>query len=97
MKVNTPEEHPDYLYICDAHTKAEELAQQVNNGVRERDNSDKLEWVQNHASCEGLAEVSIATIYHLLMCYSTKLCENIGVVFSMFTVISIDDCLYEKY
>lgn len=53
------EDHPDYQYMCEACTKAEELASQVNSGVKERDNSDKLEWVQNHVLCEGLAEVGI--------------------------------------
>ena len=41
-----------------AKEKAEELCQQVNEGVRERENSDKLEWLQSHVECIGLAEVS---------------------------------------
>ena len=52
----TPEGHPDNQNLKDALTKAEELCSQVNEGVRERENSDKLEWMQNHVHCEGLPE-----------------------------------------
>ncbi|XP_064618193.1 intersectin-1-like isoform X1 [Liolophura sinensis] len=52
----TPESHPDHQNIVDALSKAEELCNQVNEGVRERDNSDKLEWIQQHVQCDGLAE-----------------------------------------
>lgn len=31
---------------------------QVNEGVREKENSDRLEWIQNHVQCDGPAEVS---------------------------------------
>lgn len=37
--------------------RAEELCSQVNEGVREKENSDRLEWIQAHVQCEGLAEV----------------------------------------
>lgn len=30
---------------------------QVNEGVREKENSDRLEWIQNHVQCDGAAEV----------------------------------------
>lgn len=30
---------------------------QVNEGVREKENSDRLEWIQTHVQCEGTAEV----------------------------------------
>ncbi|XP_072018783.1 intersectin-1-like isoform X2 [Amphiura filiformis] len=52
----TPEAHSDYSAIKMAKEKAEELCQQVNEGVRERENSDKLEWLQSHVECAGLAE-----------------------------------------
>lgn len=39
--------------------KAEELCSQVNEGVREKENSDRLEWIQAHVQCEGLSEVGI--------------------------------------
>ncbi|OWK10451.1 hypothetical protein Celaphus_00005352 [Cervus elaphus hippelaphus] len=37
--------------------RAEELCSQVNEGVREKENSDRLEWIQTHVQCDGLAEV----------------------------------------
>lgn len=52
----TPETHPDRQNLEDALAKAEELCSQVNEGVRERENCDKLEWMQNHVQCEGLQE-----------------------------------------
>ncbi|XP_072178842.1 intersectin-1-like [Diadema setosum] len=52
----TPEGHADYGNIRMATEKAEELCQQVNEGVREKENSDRLEWLQNHVDCTGLAE-----------------------------------------
>ena len=30
---------------------------QVNEGVREKENSDRLEWIQSHVQCDGAAEV----------------------------------------
>lgn len=32
---------------------------QVNEGVREKENSDRLEWIQAHVQCEGLSEVHL--------------------------------------
>jgi hypothetical protein len=40
----------------EALAKAEELCAQVNEGVREQENSDRLEWMQNHVNCVGLEE-----------------------------------------
>lgn len=31
---------------------------QVNEGVREKENSERLEWIQNHVQCDGAVEVS---------------------------------------
>ncbi|KAG7265896.1 hypothetical protein CRUP_009500 [Coryphaenoides rupestris] len=36
--------------------RAEELCSQVNEGVREKENSDRLEWIQSHVQCDGLIE-----------------------------------------
>ena len=30
----------------------------MNEGVREKENSDRLEWIQAHVLCEGLSEVT---------------------------------------
>ncbi|XP_045140771.1 intersectin-1 isoform X5 [Echinops telfairi] len=53
---NTPENHPDHSHLQHALEKAEELCSQVNEGVREKENSDRLEWIQAHVQCEGLSE-----------------------------------------
>ncbi|XP_047458161.1 intersectin-1 isoform X5 [Mugil cephalus] len=53
---NTPESHPDHSHLKAALEKAEELCSQVNEGVREKENSDRLEWIQAHVQCEGLTE-----------------------------------------
>ncbi|XP_053445110.1 intersectin-2 isoform X3 [Nycticebus coucang] len=53
---NTPENHIDHSSLKLALERAEELCSQVNEGVREKENSDRLEWIQAHVQCEGLAE-----------------------------------------
>lgn len=55
---NTPENHPDHSNLRLALECAELLCSQVNEGVREKENSDRLEWIQSHVQCEGLAEVA---------------------------------------
>ncbi|XP_015921274.2 intersectin-1 isoform X1 [Parasteatoda tepidariorum] len=52
----TPEGHPDYAHLKEALNQAQQLCNQVNEGVRERENSDRLEWIQNHVLCDGLPE-----------------------------------------
>lgn len=47
----------DHSSLKLALERAEELCSQVNEGVREKENSDRLEWIQAHVQCEGLAEV----------------------------------------
>uniref|UniRef100_A0A8C5NZP9 Intersectin 2 n=1 Tax=Jaculus jaculus TaxID=51337 RepID=A0A8C5NZP9_JACJA len=53
---NTPQSHVDHCSLKLALERAEELCSQVNEGVREKENSDRLEWIQAHVQCEGLAE-----------------------------------------
>ncbi|XP_040283363.1 intersectin-2 isoform X1 [Bufo bufo] len=53
---NTPETHRDHGHLRDALERSEELCSQVNEGVREKENSDKLEWMQAHVQCDGLTE-----------------------------------------
>ncbi|XP_037669217.1 intersectin-2 isoform X1 [Choloepus didactylus] len=53
---NTAENHVDHPSLKLALERAEELCSQVNEGVREKENSDRLEWIQAHVQCEGLAE-----------------------------------------
>ncbi|XP_020570160.1 intersectin-2 isoform X3 [Oryzias latipes] len=53
---NTPESHADHGPLREALERAEELCFQVNEGVREKENSDRLEWMQSHIQCEGPIE-----------------------------------------
>ncbi|KAF7208953.1 transcript variant X2 [Nothobranchius furzeri] len=53
---HTPEGHADRAPLREALERAEELCLQVNEGVREKENSDRLEWIQNHVQCEGPIE-----------------------------------------
>uniref|UniRef100_UPI00398E3F97 intersectin-2-like isoform X3 n=1 Tax=Pristiophorus japonicus TaxID=55135 RepID=UPI00398E3F97 len=53
---NTPEIHADHSHLKLAMERAEELCSQVNEGVREKENSDRLEWIQSRVQCDGLAE-----------------------------------------
>lgn len=55
---NTPVGHVDQVNLREALERAELLCSQVNEGVREKENSDRLEWLQNHVQCEGVIEVS---------------------------------------
>ncbi|XP_034018749.1 intersectin-2a isoform X2 [Thalassophryne amazonica] len=53
---HTPDGHADHGPLREALERAEELCSQVNEGVREKENSDRLEWLQNHVQCEGHIE-----------------------------------------
>lgn len=55
---HTPDSHADRSPLREALERAEELCSQVNEGVREKENSDRLEWIQSHVQCEGPIEVS---------------------------------------
>jgi hypothetical protein len=52
----TPDNHPDRQNLQEALAKAEEFCTQVNEGVREKENSDRLEWLQRCVQCDGLGE-----------------------------------------
>lgn len=43
--------------ICSSCSLLHNCMNQVNEGVREKENSDRLEWIQTHVQCEGTAEV----------------------------------------
>lgn len=53
---HTAESHADRAPLREALDRAEELCSQVNEGVREKENSDRLEWIQSHVQCEGPIE-----------------------------------------
>lgn len=65
----TPESHSDYSTTKNAVEQAEELCNQVNEGVRETENSEHLEWLQTHVECEGLAEVRDRTNFFEVFVY----------------------------
>ncbi|XP_067051383.1 intersectin-1-like [Acropora muricata] len=52
----TPENHFDRSSLEAALEKAEELCQQVNDGVRNQENTDHLEWLQSHVNLESIGE-----------------------------------------
>ncbi|KAJ8270493.1 hypothetical protein GJAV_G00115490 [Gymnothorax javanicus] len=52
----TMESHIDNGQLKEALERAEELCLQVNEGVREKENSDRLEWIQAHVQCDGVIE-----------------------------------------
>lgn len=54
---HTPEGHADRGPLQEALERAEELCSQVNEGVREKENSDRLDWIQAHVQCDGPIEV----------------------------------------
>ncbi|KAL3052638.1 hypothetical protein OYC64_005217 [Pagothenia borchgrevinki] len=53
---HTPDNHADRGPLREALEGAEELCSQVNEGVREKENSDRLEWTQSHVQSEGTIE-----------------------------------------
>ncbi|XP_066905736.1 intersectin-1 isoform X4 [Halyomorpha halys] len=52
----TPKEHSDRQNLEEALQKAEDLCSQVNEGVREKENSERLEWLQSHVLSDRLSE-----------------------------------------
>ncbi|XP_038132470.1 intersectin-2a isoform X2 [Cyprinodon tularosa] len=53
---HTPDDHDDHRPLQEALERAEELCSQVNEAVREKENAERLEWIQNHIQCEGPIE-----------------------------------------
>ncbi|XP_054618367.1 intersectin-2a isoform X3 [Dunckerocampus dactyliophorus] len=53
---HTPDHHADHAALREALERAEELCSQVNEGVREKENSDRLEWIQSRVQCDGAIE-----------------------------------------
>ncbi|XP_050994953.1 intersectin-2-like [Labeo rohita] len=53
---NTPPTHADHAKLRAALEQAEELCSQVNESVKDKENSDRLEWIQNHVLCDGVTE-----------------------------------------
>ena len=45
---HTASSDPDIELLRQAMSKAEELCSQVNEGVRQQENTERLEWLQTH-------------------------------------------------
>ncbi|GBM98010.1 Intersectin-1 [Araneus ventricosus] len=76
---NTSEDHPDYPHLKEALNLAQQLCNQVNEGVRERENSDRLEWIQNHVLCDGLPEQ--ITFNSLTNCLGPRKLLHVGILY----------------
>lgn len=78
----TPPDYYDFDDLQEAHAKAMQLCEQVNEGVEQRENSQRLEWLQSHVDTmiPGLVEVCFAAfIFRILRKYfimSQKLTFN---------------------
>ena len=49
-------DHSDRNNVEEALTLAQDLCNQANQCVKEKQNSDSLEWIQRHVHCDGMAE-----------------------------------------
>jgi len=49
---STPPEHPDYTCLMEALQRARTLCEQVNEGMRMKENSERLEWLQIHVDLQ---------------------------------------------
>ena len=50
---NTPASHPDYIYTQEALNRSRVLCDQVNEGMRMKENSERLEWLQIHVDLQS--------------------------------------------
>uniref|UniRef100_A0A673IC34 Intersectin-2-like n=1 Tax=Sinocyclocheilus rhinocerous TaxID=307959 RepID=A0A673IC34_9TELE len=76
---STPDSHMDCNQLREALEKAELLCSQVNEGVREKETSDRLEWIQSHVQCEGITEN--LTFNSLTNCLGPRILLHSGKVF----------------
>ncbi|KAK6622584.1 hypothetical protein RUM43_008426 [Polyplax serrata] len=56
---HTSSDHPDRTHLEEALNCAEKLCLEVNEGVREKENSNRLEWLQAHVALDGLEETLV--------------------------------------
>uniref|UniRef100_T1IY47 Intersectin-1 n=1 Tax=Strigamia maritima TaxID=126957 RepID=T1IY47_STRMM len=62
----TPPEHPDRVQLEDALVRAQELCNQVNEAVRERENTDQLEFMQQHVPCDTMEKITFNSLTNTL-------------------------------
>ena len=75
---HTAEAHVDRGPLREALERAEELCSQVNEGVREKENSDRLEWIQSHIQSDGLIEVQHVPHTHTVDISQIECCYRLG-------------------
>lgn len=56
---NTDKTHPDYYYIEKALKLSKELCEQVNEGTRHKENTERLEWLQIHVDSAKNPELTL--------------------------------------
>ncbi|XP_035825622.1 intersectin-1 [Aplysia californica] len=96
---NTPTEHADRNNVEEALNLAQELCNQANQCVKEKQNSDSLEWIQSHVHCDGLAENIVFNsttnclgqrrlIFHGILYKAKSNKELIGFLFNDFLMLA---------
>ena len=56
---NTHERHPDFVYLEKSLIMAKELCEQVNEGTRHKENTERLEWLQIHVDSTKNPELTL--------------------------------------
>jgi hypothetical protein len=56
---NTVQSHPDHAYLAKALSLAKELCEQVNEGTRHKENTERLEWLQIHVDSAKNPELTM--------------------------------------
>ena len=56
---HTQNEHPDYFYLQKALKLSKELCEQVNEGTRHKENTERLEWLQIHVDSSKTPELTL--------------------------------------
>lgn len=50
----TSSNHPDYENFCEAQKKADVFCKHLNEGVRMKENTKRLDWLQKYVICDNL-------------------------------------------
>ena len=61
---NTDPSHPDYYFLQKALKMSKNLCEQVNEGTRHKENTERLEWLQIHV--DSAKNPGLYSIYHYL-------------------------------
>ncbi|GFS17461.1 intersectin-1, partial [Elysia marginata] len=96
---STPAGHADRASLEEALTLAQELCTQANQCVKEKQNSDSLEWIQANVQCDGLAENIVFNsrtnclgprrlLFHGLLYKAKSSKELVGFLFNDFLMLT---------